>query len=125
MAEPADPGPIGSLRDLADRLLPGGGATARGRVEATLDELVERGELTRSGADELLDELRTASAGTGHRLLGDRAAGVLGSLADQLGLVKERRVEELELRVAQLEHRLRLLESATDRPGGDEAARTP
>jgi polyhydroxyalkanoate synthesis regulator phasin len=124
MAEPADPGPIGSLRDLADRLLPGGGATARGRVEATLDELVERGELTRSGADELLGELRTASAGTGHRL-GDRAAGALGSLADQLGLVKERRVEELELRVAQLEHRLRLLERVTDRPGGDEPARTP
>jgi polyhydroxyalkanoate synthesis regulator phasin len=123
MAEPADPGPIGSLRDLAERLLPGGGATARGRVESTLDELVERGELTRSGADELLGELRTASAGTGQRL-GDRAAGLLAGLADQLGLVKERRVEELELRVAQLEHRLRLLERVTDRPGGDEPART-
>jgi hypothetical protein len=52
-----------------------------------------------------------------HKLVGgDRATDVLSSLADQLGLARERRLEELELRIAQLEHRLRLLEQSEDAP---------
>jgi hypothetical protein len=39
----------------------------------------------------------------------------VSGVADQFGLVRERQVEELELRVAQLEHRLRLLEAAFDK----------
>jgi hypothetical protein len=45
---------------------------------------------------------------------GNRASDALSSIADHLGLVRERRFDELELRVAQLEHRIRLLEQAAD-----------
>jgi BMFP domain-containing protein YqiC len=38
------------------------------------------------------------------------------SLFDQLGLVSREAYEELELRVAQLEHRLRLAESRIEEP---------
>ena len=50
------------------------------------------------------DTLRL-SEGTRHRLLG---------LARELGLVTREDWDELELRVAQLEHRLRLIENRTD-----------
>jgi polyhydroxyalkanoate synthesis regulator phasin len=42
--------------------------------------------------------------------LSEQAVAALKSLADQLNLVSRDEVDELELRVAQLEHRLRLLE---------------
>ncbi len=41
---------------------------------------------------------------------GERAGAGLEGLFQQLGLVTRAELEELELRVAQLEHRLRLLE---------------
>ena len=46
----------------------------------------------------------------GPRRLGDRASAALAELLDDLGLVKRERFDELELKVAQHEHRLRLLE---------------
>jgi len=42
--------------------------------------------------------------------LSEQAVAALKALADQLNLVSRDEVDELELRVAQLEHRLRLLE---------------
>jgi polyhydroxyalkanoate synthesis regulator phasin len=42
--------------------------------------------------------------------VGERAGAGLEGLFQQLGLVTRAEYEELELRVAQLEHRLRLLE---------------
>jgi BMFP domain-containing protein YqiC len=42
--------------------------------------------------------------------VGERAGSTLGSFFRELGLVTRREYEELELRLAQLEHRLRLLE---------------
>jgi BMFP domain-containing protein YqiC len=44
------------------------------------------------------------------------ALAVLRSIADELDLVTRDELEELELRVAQLEHRLRLLEGSSDVP---------
>jgi len=48
--------------------------------------------------------------------LSEQAVGALRSLVDELGLVNRDDLEELELRVAQLEHRLRLLEGTHDLP---------
>jgi polyhydroxyalkanoate synthesis regulator phasin len=42
--------------------------------------------------------------------LGERAGDTVAALLHQLGLVTREEFEELELRVAQVEHRLRLLE---------------
>jgi hypothetical protein len=49
--------------------------------------------------------------------LRERASTALTGLLDDLGLAKRERLEELELRLAQLEHRIRLLEQEREQPG--------
>ena len=89
-SEPVSPR---DLRDLAEKLLLAG-----------LGFFAE----TRDRAGDLV-----SPAAGGHRLTA-RAAALLSALADDLGFVRHDRYEELELRVAQLEHRVRLLEGKTD-----------
>ena len=111
MAEPASSA-RGSLRELVEEvLLAGLGAAAftREKAEALVGDLVERGKVSREYAQHLVDELVGSSRSNGRRLT-DRAAVTLSGLFRDLGLVTERQHAELELRVAQLEHRLRLLE---------------
>ena len=59
--------------------------------------------------EELLVELPARVRG-GQTRLSEQALGALRALVDQLNLVTREDFDELELRVAQLEHRLRLLE---------------
>ena len=66
--------------------------------------------------EELFAELPSRARG-GKEKLSDQATAVLRSLTDELDLVRKDDLEELELRVAQLEHRLRLLDDAP-RPQG-------
>ncbi len=61
--------------------------------------------------EELLAELPSRMRG-GRERLSDSALSALRGLADELNLVTRDEFDELELRVAQLEHRLRLLEGA-------------
>jgi polyhydroxyalkanoate synthesis regulator phasin len=110
MAEPADPH-ASSLRELIGQIF-GRDTFSSERSRAVLDDLVTAGKLTREEADAVFEELQ-GRAGVLARL-GERASDSLSAVADQLGLVRERRLEELELRLAQLEHRLRLLEHAAD-----------
>jgi polyhydroxyalkanoate synthesis regulator phasin len=58
---------------------------------------------------DLLAELPERVRG-GQAKLSEQAISGLRALAEQLNLVQRDEVDELELRVAQLEHRLRLLE---------------
>ena len=58
---------------------------------------------------DLLAELPERMRG-GQAKLSEQALAALRGLADQIDLVSRDEVDELELRVAQLEHRLRLLE---------------
>ena len=58
---------------------------------------------------ELLAELPERMRGSQAKL-SEQALAALKAFADQLNLVSRDEVDELELRVAQLEHRLRLLE---------------
>jgi polyhydroxyalkanoate synthesis regulator phasin len=60
--------------------------------------------------EELLAELPSRLRGSRERF-SEGAFGVLRGIADELNLVTRDELDELELRVAQLEHRLRLLES--------------
>ena len=60
--------------------------------------------------EELLAELPGRVRGSRERL-SDQALSALRALVDELDLVTRDELDELELRVAQLEHRLRLLES--------------
>jgi BMFP domain-containing protein YqiC len=78
--------------------------------------MAERGNGGRvlDAIEELLAELPGRVRGGRDRLSG-QALGVLRALVDELDLVTREEYEELELRVAQLEHRLRLLEPPHDR----------
>ena len=59
--------------------------------------------------EELLAELPARVRGSRDRV-GEQTLGALRALSRELGLVTREDLDELELRVAQLEHRLRLLE---------------
>ena len=64
--------------------------------------------------EELIVELPGRLRGSRARL-SEQAFAALRALVDELNLVTRDDLDELELRVAQLEHRLRLLEQKDDR----------
>jgi polyhydroxyalkanoate synthesis regulator phasin len=107
MAAPAE------LRDLAEKLvLAGIGAVAltAERADALAEELAARGGIGRDEAGRLVEELVGRWRSEGVRL-GERTGAGLTGVFRELGLVTRDELEELELRVAQIEHRLRLLET--------------
>jgi polyhydroxyalkanoate synthesis regulator phasin len=111
----------GTIRALLEQL----GLAAVGAVSLTAeradrlaDEFAARGGMRREEARSIVDELTGRWRGEAGRL-GERASAALEDVFNDLGLVTRESFEELELRVAQLEHRLRLLESPT--PGGNGA----
>jgi len=65
--------------------------------------------------EELVVELPARLRG-GRARLSESAVAALRALVDELDLVTRDELDELELRVAQLEHRLRLLEGVSDLP---------
>jgi polyhydroxyalkanoate synthesis regulator phasin len=106
----------GSSRELLERLaLAGIGAVAltADRAEELARDLTGRGELRRDEARQTIEEAMTRWRGDATRLT-ERAGSSLQSVFDQLGLVSRDAYEELELRVAQLEHRLRLAEARVE-----------
>ncbi|HYZ18559.1 MAG TPA: hypothetical protein VE615_03350 [Gaiellaceae bacterium] len=101
------------MRETAERLgLAAIGAVAltAERADAMADELAQRGGIRRDEAREAIEDLMRRWRGDAVRV-GERAGAGLEGLFQQLGLVTRADFEELELRVAQLEHRLKLLES--------------
>jgi polyhydroxyalkanoate synthesis regulator phasin len=81
------------------------------KADALADELAERGGMRRDEARAFVRDLVSRWRGDAVRVGERTGAGLQGTLR-QLGLVVREEYEELELRVAQLEHRLRLLEGA-------------
>jgi polyhydroxyalkanoate synthesis regulator phasin len=65
--------------------------------------------------EELLGELPARVRGSRARV-GEQSASILRTLVEDLNLVTRDDLDELELRVAQLEHRLSLLEGPHDAP---------
>jgi len=108
MAEPASPrGPLETLG------LAGIGALALAleRLDELGEELGERlrvdgGDVRGALADVLGSWQREAQR------LGESTGDAASRLAREVGVASSERLEELELRVAQLEHRLKLLERA-------------
>lgn len=100
------------LRDLAERLvLAGFGALAltADRAERLADDLAEVGGVRKDEARAAIDELGARWRGDAVRV-SERTRVSLAGLFRELGLVTRDEFDELELRVAQLEHRLRLVE---------------
>jgi polyhydroxyalkanoate synthesis regulator phasin len=100
----------GSLGTLA---LAGLGVFALGadRVDELADELAHRLKTdaaeTRAVLDDVLDSWRREL-----KRVGESSASAASRVGDELGIASRDSVRELELRVAQLEHRLKLLERA-------------
>jgi polyhydroxyalkanoate synthesis regulator phasin len=85
------------------------------RADALADELAKTGGIRRDEAHELIEQ--TAHRWRGEALrMSERAGAGLEGLFHQLGLVSRADFEELELQVAQLEHRLRLVEGDAPKP---------
>ncbi len=99
-------------REVGERLalaLLGAVALTAERAEELASELAERGGMRRDEARQLIEDAMTRWRGDTARMA-ERAGESLESLFHHLGLVTRDQYEELELRLAQLEHRLRLLE---------------
>jgi len=101
-----------SLREAAEELfLAGVGVVAltKDRTEELVDELAGRGKVSRDEARDLVEEIVARWRGEAVRV-SERAGSKFSGLFKELGLVTRTDYDELELRLAQLEHRLRLLE---------------
>ena len=113
MDEPGNTASSGkSFRGFAEEaLLAGVGAVAltKERADELVQELVGRGKLSGEDARELVDEVMGRWRGDAVRM-SERAGSTLSTLFRELGLITRREYEELELRLAQLEHRMRLVE---------------
>lgn len=119
MAEHANQ-PTKPLRDFVEEVLLAGvgvGALTKERADELIDEIAGRGRMTRDDARTLVDEVVGRWRGEAARA-GERASMTLSGLFRELGLVTRREYDELELRLAQLEHRLRLLEGGPEKTTG-------
>jgi polyhydroxyalkanoate synthesis regulator phasin len=80
------------------------------RADELADSLAERGGMSREEVRGWIDESTTRWRGDAVRV-GEKAGATLHGVLHELGLVTRDEWDELELRVAQLEHRLRLVET--------------
>jgi polyhydroxyalkanoate synthesis regulator phasin len=112
-----------SVRELVERLaLAGVGAVALSadRADQLARDLADHGDLRRDEVRQAIEDAMVRWRGDATRLT-ERAGASMQSLFDQLGLVSREAYDELELRVAQLEHRLRLAERELERLSGPSA----
>jgi polyhydroxyalkanoate synthesis regulator phasin len=110
-AEPVRPdvgAASGALKQAALALVGAVALTAE-RADELAESLAERGGLTKEEVRGWIDEATNRWRGDAVRI-GERAGATLHGVLRELGLVTRDEWDELELRVAQLEHRLRLLE---------------
>jgi polyhydroxyalkanoate synthesis regulator phasin len=113
-----------SIRDLIERtFLIGVGAAAftKDRVQELVEEFVRRGELSSDEGRDLVDRLVNRSRDEARSAMRRADSSVQGALRD-FGVASKRELEDVEMRVRQLEHRIALLErapgSASPGPGG-------
>jgi polyhydroxyalkanoate synthesis regulator phasin len=114
MAEPSEPSsenssPLALLERLALASVGAVALTAE-RTEELARDLSDRGEGHRDEVKQTIEEAVLRWRGEAIRI-SERAGSSLQAIFEQLGLVTREEYEELELRVAQLEHRLRLAET--------------
>jgi polyhydroxyalkanoate synthesis regulator phasin len=101
-----------TVREQAERLaLAAIGAVALTgeRIDELADAIADRLGVSREDARTLLGEIATGWRRESSRV-GERANEAATRIVRELGLATSEQLEDVELRVAQLEHRLRLLE---------------
>jgi polyhydroxyalkanoate synthesis regulator phasin len=102
------------VRELLERLAftaVGAVALTAERADALAEELAERGVARRDEARALIDEVSSRWRGDATRL-GEKAGSTLDAVLREFGVATKDDLEDLELRLAQLEHRLSLLEES-------------
>ena len=107
-----------SIREAIERTIVlslGAASLTRERVEGTVSDFVQKGQL---GADEgraMVDRImaRVRGEGTPSSAVVDRLEGGVQALLKEMGVARRADVSEVELRLDALEHRLRLLEQAS------------
>ncbi len=110
-----------SIRDLIERtFLIGVGAAAftKDRVQELVEEFVKRGELSGDEGREMVDRLVARSRDEARSAVRRADSSLQGALRD-FGITTRRDLEDLEMRVRQLEHRLALLERTPADGGPD------
>jgi polyhydroxyalkanoate synthesis regulator phasin len=80
------------------------------RADELADMMAARGGMSRDEVRRWIDEATTRWRGDALRV-GEKAGSTVNGVLRELGLVTREEWDELELRVAQLEHRLRLVET--------------
>ena len=104
------------IRDLIERtFLVGMGAAAltKDRVQELVAEFVHRGQLSGEDGREMVERLVTRSRDEARSALKRADSSVQRAYRD-LGLITKCEVEDLDFRLRQIEHRVRLLEAAAD-----------
>ena len=114
-AVPAEPARLfsGVASDGLGRLalaLVGAVALTAERADELADSLASRGGMSREDVRARIDEATSRWRGDAVRV-GEKAGATVHGALRELGLVTRDEWDELELRVAQLEHRLRLVET--------------
>jgi polyhydroxyalkanoate synthesis regulator phasin len=80
------------------------------RADELADTLASRGGMSRDEVRRWIDEATTRWRGDAVRV-GEKAGSTVNGVLREVGLVTREEWDELELRVAQIEHRLRLVEA--------------
>jgi polyhydroxyalkanoate synthesis regulator phasin len=80
------------------------------RADELAESLAQRGGMSKEDARARIDELTNRWRGDAVRV-GERAGATLQGALKEFGVVTRDEWDDLELRVAQIEHRLRLVES--------------
>ena len=115
----ADNAGVQGLKDLVERtFLAGMGAAAltKDRVQDLVEELVSKGQMNAQEGREVVDRLLERSREEARSAL-KKADSSLHSAYRELGLGSRQELEDLGLRLEQLEHRVRLLEEQADAGG--------
>ena len=109
-----------SLREAVEEaVFAGVGAVAltKERADEVVRGLTRRGRATRDEASERVDDVTGRVRGEVGRF-GERTSSSLAGVLRELGLVTRAEWEEIDLRLSQLEHRLRLLETKSESAPG-------
>ncbi len=107
---------VQGIRDLVERtFLAGMGAAAltKDRIQELVEELTSRGQLNAEEGREIVERLAARSREEARTVLKKADTSLHGAYRE-LGLGSKREIEELTLRVQQLEHRVQLLEGHID-----------
>lgn len=98
----------------------GAASLTRERVEGIVSDFVNRGHLGadegRAVVDKVMSRVRGESGGTGASSVVDRIEGGVQALLKEVGVARRDEVQDLEMRMAALEHRMALVEAARETP---------